>query len=142
MQFEDFSKVKATPWLDRLHSLKTLNFLSHVNLFIYTKAWRAAMIFCFNGLKLSFFISCTVLLNFSWLVIRQKVSTFIQCRESFEVQASWLKISQIASSLFTFGHMQFCRFVAATTSYSLIPLHAKFVTSSFRYELSKFYRFW
>ncbi|KAB1997960.1 hypothetical protein ERO13_D12G052500v2 [Gossypium hirsutum] len=37
------------------------------------------------------------------LVIRQKVSTFIPFRKSFEVQASWLPTSQIASSVFTLG---------------------------------------
>ncbi|XP_007033263.2 PREDICTED: protein ABA DEFICIENT 4, chloroplastic isoform X2 [Theobroma cacao] len=37
------------------------------------------------------------------LVIRQKVSTFVHCRKSFEVQASWLTTSQIASSVFTLG---------------------------------------
>ncbi|XWS75466.1 hypothetical protein CRYUN_Cryun01aG0090900 [Craigia yunnanensis] len=37
------------------------------------------------------------------LVIRQKVSTFIHRRKSFEVQASWLTTSQIASTVFTLG---------------------------------------
>ncbi|KAK8631151.1 hypothetical protein V6N13_079912 [Hibiscus sabdariffa] len=37
------------------------------------------------------------------LVIRPKVSTFIPFRKSFEVHASWLTTSQIASSMFTLG---------------------------------------
>ncbi|XP_022770040.1 protein ABA DEFICIENT 4, chloroplastic-like isoform X1 [Durio zibethinus] len=37
------------------------------------------------------------------LVIRQRVSTLIHCRKSFEVQASWLTTSQIASSVFSLG---------------------------------------
>ncbi|XP_039049612.1 uncharacterized protein LOC120190636 isoform X2 [Hibiscus syriacus] len=37
------------------------------------------------------------------LVISKKVSTFVPFRKSFEVQASWLTTSQIASSMFTLG---------------------------------------
>ncbi|XVF20805.1 hypothetical protein REPUB_Repub12eG0034400 [Reevesia pubescens] len=37
------------------------------------------------------------------LFSRQKVSTFIHCRKSFEVKASWLTTSEIATSMFTLG---------------------------------------